>query len=1612
VKTIRIFISSPGDVNEERVKARQVIEQLKRIYSSRVDLQAILWEDLPLGVDASFQQGIDLILSGQFCVDIAVFILWSRLGTPLGPPPRRDGAPYRSGTEREFDLMMEARRQSEGKHPHIIAYQRMDDESFHRILSESSSTLDIEKIVNQRKLAEGFISETFQDEKGRNVRAIHTFDRPLNFASRLKVHLQALLDEMLGDTPGQVVWDKAPYRGLHVFDLEHAPIFFGREAEVSELEILLRRRAEARRAFAVIVGASGSGKSSLARSGLAASLVLNNLDAEVHEWRHAVLRPSATGGELVAGLVQCMAGAIPELLDHGVDPGSLASVLKRDPADAIGLNIMPAFSRASERAGGAVKLLLIIDQMEELWTDPKIADQSELFLTALEWLACTGCVWVLATLRTDFYPLAQLSPAFVRLKESDGLPDRVPSGQYDLVPPGLGSIQRMITEPARIAGLRFESTKSDEKRLDHMILQDAAGQPDALPLLEYALELLYERRSSAGLLQFETYREIGGVEGALGQKAESVFTSLPAEVQAVFGDVFQLLVLVDADAESQASRRSAALAEATNTPQKQRLVQALVDDARCLTSDQENNIGVVRITHEALLRRWDRLVAWIAANREYLRIRTRIEQAESRWNASGKEASLLLRPGFPLEEGRRLLDKAPSLCREPLVNYIRASLEAAQAETNRVRRIRQSVLAAVSLLAVVAVCFGIYGFKEAGKAREQAKIASDETEKATKNKAEANASESSGLIGASSNETGSNRLLLLYSAWRHTPESDSAGRALSAALTQDPWPLPVAPTEVWTDLISAQWSPDSKKVLIVTKSALEICDANLHVQTKIDAGRDSITCAVWSPDEKLIAAGFVDGTIEVWKTESTGHNIKKSPPAGGRVKVLRFSGDSKYLVALNTPSEGDTDYMKGRIWNIGDSPDSGTDLPDTGSDAAFVGTPAKLITFSNKACTVRSVDDLIKGVSDAKKAVFDCGSPNHCLAANPVDERFALGVEDSTLRLVTAELPSILNTEPPRMASEPPILGASVVTAVRWLPDGQSLIIGMDNGYVARYSKLGPIVKDKLTDGTQDEISRHGVLPSIKGISVGKNGRCVAYSESGDVLIFMAEDSANNSIPLHLEKDLLQAEISPAGDYLLLAFKDGGMDVLSLQSNAAMPLRLAHSDDVSAAVFCQDCGSVMALVGPSLYTWNLDNLSWTKDDVGSFDRLSYDCSMHLPIFTSGKYSDREKSIGSWSDKSACYVPTPNINNCVTAMAYSEETHRLATLTLNGVHLWSYSPSDKKWTSIIYRDNLKEYPTIASQLLAFSPDGKMLLTNGDGTVAKLWQITDQQILPAGQINLASGIDHLAFNSDSTKLALTLRDGTLLIKDLKGWPAKHDLPTIASINIGSVNSLDFSPHQDSPLHPDLLAAATNLNTIYVIQLDGGKIIKELQENKTIQAIQFRPQGDYLLAQAENEIHVWDMDHYIRLDTHFVHQALLRSAVFCDGGEKILALDGTNAVTLWPMPPGMPSDHKEFIDLTHDLVASYTGEEVDGNGVPSRLEKRFERLLEARNQSGGFGLQSPEGVLRWLCWPADRRGERPLFPGSKVKLDDYIAYLKKNRNLLDENELHWMDETDDAP
>jgi tetratricopeptide (TPR) repeat protein len=698
INTIRIFISSPGDVFEERTLAQRVIERVQAEFTGRAVLEPVFWEHEPLLATDTFQTQI----SKPSDADVMVAILWSRLGTRLPKDfTRKDGSRYESGTEFEFEDAVDGFRQN-GK-PQLLVYRKTAKASVQ--LDDEATLMD--RIEQKRKL-DGFIANWFHHtEDGSLKAAFHPFQSPSEFEQVLERHLRKMVIRALPESGraeevAAAVWKKgSPFRGLQNFDYEHAPIFFGRTKAIGDVLDLLRRQAAAGRAFVLILGMSGGGKSSLARAGVLPMLTQPGVIEGVGHWRRAVFRPSDFRGDLFIGLATAM------LREHGLhledtSAEEFADVLKSSPSAAVML-IRAALARsATEQSAHSAdqrppetRLALVIDQMEEIFTQDWVtAADREKFIDTLDVLARCGRVWVVATFRADMYPRSASLPTLVALKEG--------AGQYDLMPPTATEIGQMVRLPTRAAGLRFEEDFGTNERLDDMLRDAAAARPELLPLLQFTLEELYQRRRQDGVLTLEAYRELGGVEGSLARRAETVFTELPGEVQAALPRVLDALIHVRREGQEAIGRRRARQPD-FDTPASRRLLEAFIDARLFVTELDDDGQASVMVTHEALLWHWPRVKEWIEQNRENLRVHSRINAAADRWLKDNRTPDLLLPSGKPLEEGKALLESQSTLTAHEAA-FINASIAAAR-KRQYIRHGMVTALGFFALLASLAALF-------------------------------------------------------------------------------------------------------------------------------------------------------------------------------------------------------------------------------------------------------------------------------------------------------------------------------------------------------------------------------------------------------------------------------------------------------------------------------------------------------------------------------------------------------------------------------------------------------------------------------------------------------------------------------------------------------------------------------------------------------------------------------------------------------------------------------------------------------------------------------------------------------------------------------------------
>jgi hypothetical protein len=633
-RPVRIFISSPRDVKSERSHAREVLDRLHGEFGGTLEVEHYLWEDKAMRAGMSFQDQIEAV--SKF--DICVCIMWSRLGNVVRGSDK-------TGTQTELEAALASYDSS--KKPEVFIYRRVD-----RPKEEGDRNKD------QAVLASYLQTQSYLDgitqANGENVRAYKDYDGFSGFCQTFKRDMDEVLTPFsLRPSRRPASWLENPFQGLLAFEFQHAPIFCGRAAEIERVIKALETQARERCAFVLVHGASGAGKSSLVRAGVLPRLVTRGVIADVDVWRWAIVRPANGEGGLFDALAQALLGpnALPEVEASGLSAQALAGKLRESPS-SIDFLLHGFFSTLTldveteeDDPAPVARLALVVDQLEELFTDKRIAHQREPFLTAIDALARSGKAWVIATLRSDFYVHCHESPILDRLlSNNQGCP--APNGTQ---------LGEMIRFPATAAGLQFDYDRHTGRHLLDLLRDEALANSASLPLLEFALDQLYRRRDQArGMLLLSEYDAMGGLKGVIGKRAQESYEQASPAAQSRIEHVFRTLVAVSQDDSMIPVRRRVRKDELVVDEETRELVDRLAGD-RLLVLDREGETPVVSIAHEALLECWPLLKAWTGGHREYLRQREIVTQYRQRWLASGKSTDFLCPPGQPLEQAERVL---------------------------------------------------------------------------------------------------------------------------------------------------------------------------------------------------------------------------------------------------------------------------------------------------------------------------------------------------------------------------------------------------------------------------------------------------------------------------------------------------------------------------------------------------------------------------------------------------------------------------------------------------------------------------------------------------------------------------------------------------------------------------------------------------------------------------------------------------------------------------------------------------------------------------------------------------------------------------------------------
>jgi WD40 repeat protein/serine/threonine protein kinase/DNA-binding XRE family transcriptional regulator len=501
-----------------------------------------------------------------------------------------------------------------------------------------------------------------------------------------------------------------PYKGLRAFEEADAENFFGRETLIQDLLGRMGEENDLSR-FLAVVGPSGSGKSSAVKAGLIPSLRRGGLPGS-ENWFIVELTPGSHPFEELETALLRVAVNPPE---------SLLGQLRQDER-----GLLRAMGRILP-PDKTVDLLLVVDQFEELFTLVEDEDTRAGFLESLlsAILDPRSRLRIVITLRADFTdrPLEYVDFGELLRQRTEFVLPLTPD-----------ELEQAIVHPARQAGLALEPG------LSQRIIRDLGDQPGALPLLQYALTELFERRVGRRLT-LQAYQDSGGVLGALGKRAEEIYTALDPSGQASARQVFLRLVTLGEGVEDTRRRvlkseLESLDAQVIGTPS--RTVDEVLDSfgrARLLSFDRDHLTRgpTVEVAHEALLREWSHLREWLDQSRADIRTQRVLGNAAADWLEADQDTSFLLR-GSRLDQFSAWVESTDLALTQVEADYLDASLaerrarEAAEAERlareatleRRSRNFLRGLVAVLTVAAVIAVALSLYAFNQQGIAESEA----------------------------------------------------------------------------------------------------------------------------------------------------------------------------------------------------------------------------------------------------------------------------------------------------------------------------------------------------------------------------------------------------------------------------------------------------------------------------------------------------------------------------------------------------------------------------------------------------------------------------------------------------------------------------------------------------------------------------------------------------------------------------------------------------------------------------------------------------------------------------------------------------------------------------
>ena len=1132
---------------------------------------------------------------------------------------------------------------------------------------------------------------------------------------------------------GQLPVPKNPYKGLRAFQVADVQDFYGREKLIQRLLSRLQEDVEYRR-FLAVVGPSGSGKSSVVKAGLIPALWRGDLPGS-ENWYIVDLLPGRRPlDELEIALLRVISDTNPNLRDQ----------LERDKH---GLHRVANLILPNDGS----ELLIVIDQFEEVFTLLEDEDDRQYFLDLLHEAVTDerSRVRIVVTLRADYYDRPLHYSPFGELIRS-----RVET----VLPLSAEELERAVCEPARGVGVQFEDS------LVSRIVGDVHYQPGALPLLQYALTELFERRDGLRLTQ-AVYTEIGGTGGALAKRADEIYLEGSEQGQELARQLFLRLVTLGEGAED--TRRRVARSELLEITADQDQMDELIDlyaTSRLLTLDNDPSTHqpTVEVAHEAILREWERLQRWLNESREDIRQERLTAQAAEAWKANDRDKSYLL-TGTRLEQAK-VWREITELALAPLEHeFIQTSIHEAKTQAlaeaerqahdtaleRRTRTMLQALVAVFAVAAILSGGFGLFALSQRNEALE-----AWNTAKSAEREAQRQAS--IGLAGQASLELVEGvpyrAVLLALEALQDYPYTWQAERALFAAVQKNQVIHMLDEHSDWVNTVD--WSSAGAKLLTSSDDgSARIWDTETGGMLRVLSGHsDWVLDARWSPDERQIATASKDGTAVIWDAD-TG-DMLMALPHGDRVNTIAWSPNQTYLLTAgeNNPA---------KVWDA-----------QTGELVTSLTYDVVRADWSPDGRYLATAD------LDGNTRIWDTATFKnlHVMAgtSNPIQAPPIWSPDGTRIATIDNDdnFVAIWAVSTGEQLYRLPSEQRGIIFTTAWSPDG-SRLLSVENGN----NQVDGIAT--IWDMTTGE--RIYRLPGLNDMSIGvwsPSGDRVAVADENDVVRVWNAQSGEMEFALRNPGVPSDVEWSPGGERLAVAYSDGLIILWDTTDLARLTIPGQNS---------------------GIATWSPDGKHFLRKDWDGplvvMDSNSGEPVMNLPAANAvwATWSPDSQYIGTANSDGTAHIWDADFGEEQLAVDVDVASDFIAG------PFWS--PDSKHFTYVDFlkgvayafdlntgeRINTFGKPNSPPMCLAvWSPDGTRIAAGiADGSI-KIWDFMSGEELLS--INLAGPICGIDWSPDGTRLAAANTESGLayVLNSETG-----ELVLTFGGHVGAVNTLEWSP-----------------------------------------------------------------------------------------------------------------------------------------------------------------------------------------------------------------------------